>query len=602
MSKRYLFDLETDNLLEEVTTIHCIVIYDLDTDEVFEYAINGVLDYGSVEEGLLKLQEADILYGHNIICYDLPVLAKLIPNMKFTDKLIDTLNMSRLIYTDILPYDYGFWKHMNKKYAGRHSLKAWGERFKFPKGDFGEDTDWKNWSIPMSQYCKQDVLLNVKLLRFFEERNYSEEAINLEMDFQKIIHQQEQNGIHFDIDKANYLAKDLLAKKIEYTKELQKLVPPKITEITFIPKVNNQSRGYVKGVPFIKRSETPFNPGSRSQIVSYLQNKYNWTPTVFTDKGNPKLDGDVFKDLPFKEAPIFTKYFDVDKIYGRIKNGKASWLNNYRDGKCYGRMITNGAVTGRSVHRVISNVPKVGSFMGEECRSLFIAPPGQAMVGADASRLELVCLAHYLANYDNGAYAREVESGDIHTKNQHAAGLPTRDKAKTFIYSTLYGGGDEKVGSIVLPNASPSEKKAMGKQLKANFNKEIPAYAQLTADIKRAVKSRGWLKGIDGRILKVRSAHSALNMLLQSCGAILVKKANIILWEKFRKEEGLIINGNVKQRLNYHDEYAVTCKDEYADTCSRLMKEAFTESAEYFNLRCRLDADAKIGRSWFDVH
>ena len=239
--------------------------------------------------------------------------------------------------------------------------------------------------------------------------------------------------------------------------------------------------------------------------------------------------------------------------------------------------------------------------MGEECRSLFIAPDGYSMLGADASRLELVCLAHYLSAYDDGAYAREVESGDIHTKNQKAAGLPTRDNAKTFIYATLYGGGDEKIGSIVVPSSSSMEKKARGKQLKANFNREIPAFANLTSAIQKAVKTRGWLKGLDGRILKIRSSHSALNFLLQSCGAIIMKRANIILWQKFRAS-GLIEEADIKQRLQYHDEYSITCKKGYEDKVGPMLADAIVEAAEYYNLRCKLEAEYKTGESWLDVH
>ena len=282
--KRYLFDLETDGFLDEVSTIHSLVIYDLDTDELFSYAINGVLDYKPVSEGLKKLQEADILYGHNIICYDMPVLAKLLPEMKFTDKQIDTLNMSRLIYPEVIEYDYGIWKHINKKLAGRHSLEAWGARLKFAKGNFGKETDWKTWSLPMQKYCSQDVLLNVKLLRFFEERNYSEEAINLEMDFQKIIFQQEQNGIDFDIEAAEKLKAELLAEKEEIAEKLAEMVPPRVTSSIFIPKVSNKTKGYVKGVPFKKVVTTPFNPGSRQQIIAFLKDKYQWEPEVFTEK------------------------------------------------------------------------------------------------------------------------------------------------------------------------------------------------------------------------------------------------------------------------------------------------------------------------------
>ena len=77
------------------------------------------------------------------------------------------------------------------------------------------------------------------------------------------------------------------------------------------------------------------------------------------------------------------------------------------------------------------------------------AGDGYKLVGCDASGLELRMLAHYLAFYDGGEYAKTVIEGDIHSLNQEAAGLETRDQAKTFIYAFLYGAGDAKIGEIV---------------------------------------------------------------------------------------------------------------------------------------------------------
>jgi len=97
----------------------------------------------------------------------------------------------------------------------------------------------------------------------------------------------------------------------------------------------------------------------------------------------------------------------------------------------------------------MAQVPRVGAPWGEECRSLFIATEGYVLVGVDASGLELRCLAHYTYPFDGGRYTEAILNGDVHTTNQEAAGLPDRDKAKTFIYALIYGAGEAKLGSII---------------------------------------------------------------------------------------------------------------------------------------------------------
>jgi DNA polymerase-1 len=221
----------------------------------------------------------------------------------------------------------------------------------------------------------------------------------------------------------------------------------------------------------------------------------------------------------------------------------------------------------------------------------------------DLSKVKsVVTFAHYLALYDNGEYAREVESGDIHTSNQKAAGLETRDQAKTFVYGLLYGGGDAKVGEIVKPDAPENERRAIGRQLKNKFNTAIPAYAILSNQVKKAAKYRGWIKGLDGRKLMCRSAHSALNLLLQSAGSIIMKQADIILWQKLAAMGYPIGCEEVNQVLHYHDEIDMLVREDIADEIGKCIADSITEAAEYFNLNCKLEAEYKVGDNWYDIH
>ena len=267
------------------------------------------------------------------------------------------------------------------------------------------------------------------------------------------------------------------------------------------------------------------------------------------------------------------------------------------DGRIYGSVITNGAVTGRMTHNSpnVAQVPAVGVPYGKECRTLFRVPEGRALVGADASGLELRCLAHYMARYDGGAYMKEILEGDIHTANQKAAGLPTRDNAKTFIYAFLYGAGDEKIGSIV------GGTRQDGKKLKNRFLKRTPAIAKLKAQVEHVAKTRKYLIGLDGRKLRVRAVYASLNLLLQSAGAILMKQALVILDDKLQKE-GLTPGIDYEFVANIHDEWQIECDQKYAEFIGKTAVEAIAEAGVFFNFRCPLDGEYKIGKTWAETH
>lgn len=599
-----LFDLETDGLLEEVTKIHSLVIYDLDNEKLYSCADQP--GYMKIEDGLTLLQKADVLWGQNIIDYDQQVLNKLYPHLEIhLKKPMDTLNLSRLIYPEILTYDYSLWKDIPPKLKGRHSLESWGYRLGTHKDSFGKTTDWKNWSKEMQDYCEQDVLLNVKVKEHLLAQNPSQESVEIEMRFQQIITQQQLNGCPFDKEKAIELYNQLSKRSSEIEAELKTMIPDQVIETVFIPKVNNLAKGYYKGVPITKKQVIPFNPGSRQQIEEFFKKKYNWKPTVLTEKGNTTIDSDVLASVDFPEAKLLSEYFDISKVMGRLSGSKAAWLNNVRGNppRCYGSQITNGTPTARCTHRVIANVPKASSFMGKELRSLFMTGlPGYKAVGADASRLELVTFAHYLAAYDGGEYAREVESGDIHTKNQIAAGLETRDDAKRFVYAVLYGGGEKAVGEIIKPNEGEAAQRIAGKRARDSFCRAIPAYTQLVKDVQYAAKQRGFLKGLDGRKIPVRSAHSALNALLQSAGAIIFKKANIIFWDKMEARGIPLGDERVQQAVQMHDEVQLMAKEDIAEIVRSTAIDSIREAGLHFKLNCTLDADAKIGDNWYETH
>jgi DNA polymerase I-like protein with 3'-5' exonuclease and polymerase domains len=235
----------------------------------------------------------------------------------------------------------------------------------------------------------------------------------------------------------------------------------------------------------------------------------------------------------------------------------------------------------------MAQIPSSSSPYGEECRSCWIVDEGYSLVGADASGLELRMLAHYMKDVD---YVREVCEGDIHTKNQNAAGLQTRPQAKTFIYAFLYGAGPAKIGSIV------GGGRQEGEQLIGSFLDNTPALKALRAKVERMAE-KGHLPGLDGRRLFVRSTHSALNTLLQSAGAIVMKQALVILSNKIKKDK---IDAHFV--VNVHDEFQLEVRRDQAEIVSKLAVESIADAGVLLELNCPLTGDYKIGSSWAQTH
>lgn len=592
-----IFDIETDGFLDVCTKIHCLVLMDADTEEIRSYADKP--GYPSINEGLTLLWQADMLIGHNIICFDIPCIEKIYPDWKWTGDIFDTLNISRLIYSNMLSVDFKFkFRSLPIGMYGRHSLASWGLRLGIMKGDYSDG--WEKWSKAMQDYCVQDVVVNKAVYDKLLSKDYSKRAIALEHAFQIYIHRQETIGVPFNVTAAEQLQEELQPQMAEDKIKLKRIVGDIIEKKEFIPKRDNSTLGYLKGVPFIKEKRTPFNPNSRPQIVRFLKAKYKWNPTDFTDKGNPTVGRAVLEKLTdWPEVEPIMLYLDMAKLSGQLYTGKNAWLKLQKDGRIHGGVITNGAITGRCTHSRpnLGQVPSIRSYKGEECRQLFYAPEGFKMVGTDAAGLELRMFAHYLAPFDSGRYGSIVTEGDVHTSNQQAAELTERDDAKTFIYAYLYGAGDAKLGSIAEPKASESRQREVGAELRRKFLTRTKGLADLIGQVQNIFRTRRYLVGLDGRLLYPRSAHSALNTLLQGAGAVVMKESTVLAAEQLRAK-----CIPYQPALHVHDEMQMIVADEYAEEAGQICVEAIRESGITLNVKCPLDAEAKIGKTWAETH
>ena len=595
----YIFDLETNGLYDDVTHIFCVVIYDVTRKQTFTYGPD------SVDDAIKHLNTGDVLIGHNIIFYDIPVLRKL-TDFKLNAHVIDTLICTRFIWPKEKLYDLDVDHYLNvpTHLRGSAGLKAWGYRLSDHKIDF---KDFSAYSQEMLDYCVQDVRVTTKLYEKIQALNIAPSAYQLEHQFAHAIERQIRSGFPFDVDQCLALVDALESRKETIEAKLKEIFPPIETEEWFTPKVNNTKRGYVAGQPFRKVHVEEFNPGSRKQIVERLKAKYNWTPTTLTEKGNPILDDDVLGKLPYPEAKPLAEYMLIKKRLGQIKEGKNAWLKLVTDdGTMHGDLITNGCITGRASHRNpnMGQVPAAYSPYGQECRSLFHAPFDWKLIGCDAKALELRCLAGYLALWDNGEYGNIVvdDSQDIHTYNQEMFGVASRDISKRLLYGILYGCGHVKAGSIIDPQEKDTDRlKLLGRSAIDSFYAGVPALKKLKSLLTENLNNRGYLLGLDRRPLYCRSEFKALNVLLQSAGAILMKQV-VVNIHKSLADAGFIYGEHWHQHAMIHDEVQLSCQPGMQSDIITHLLQAFIDAGNFYQFKCKIEGDAKVGYTWYSTH
>ena len=611
---RYSFDLESDNLLEEMTTIHSLVLEEVNTGEMFschDQSLNDPEQF-NVRDGLELLMAADQISGHNIIKFDIPAIQKIYPWFTIDEsKVFDTLLMSRLLWPDLMDRDAKAVQTgvLPARLRGSHGLEAWGYRLGEWKGDYSKEMKakgldpWASWNEEMQRYCEQDVTVTIKLLKLIESKLTDPRAVQLEHQVAFIVAEQERHGFKFDFEKSLDLLKTLQEERADIESRLQVLFDPWFSfDKTVMPKRSVNYKDLSRhstwaGAPYSKIKLNVFNPGSRAHIADRLMKIRGWRPSEFTNNGQPKIDDEILGNLPYPEAQQISYYLMLQKRLGQLYEGKNSWINLYNNdtGRIHGSVVTNGAVTGRMTHNYpnVAQTPSIYKPFGKECRSLWTVPEGKKLVGVDVSGLELRMLAHFMAPHDGGAYGDTVIHGDIHTANMEAAGLSERNQAKTFIYAFLYGAGNAKIGSIV--GKGPK----VGGQLKQRFLEQTPALNKLIRGVSHAAKSRGYLKGLDGRILHIRHQHAALNTLLQSSGALVCKRWAVEVELELRKRGW---KDRVQVVANIHDEHQYECDAEIAEEMGALSIECIKRAGEYFNIRIPLDGEANVGSNWKETH
>lgn len=593
----------------------------------------------------LKRKKPSIYVGHNFIGFDYPVLQKhskgqlsSLPYCVDPDRpdIIDTLILSKILFPE--------WKlkesdaRMRKvspdcipgELVGSYSLKAWGYRLGIHKKDAPE---FSHLSTDMVMYCYQDVVVLQELFRFLII-----EATRVGFDFDSLVDEQRfadalrlqmKNGVPFDTSKAVKLASKIGLAQDKLAKELRDEVPPKIVtmkapEYWWFVEGNTgvkhkyerkkdcpyKFRKYLSAGP-MKTKTIMFNPGSSDQQAEHLKS-IGWKPKKFTPSGKPELTEKILESIEheFPIAKKFMEYSMLQKRQGMLSLGENSWLGmvDKVTGRMFPRIDHNGAVSGRCTHSKpnLAQVTSPRKPFGKEMRECFFAPEGTFLMGADLAQIELRMLAHFLFPYDGGVYRTLVLEGDVHTYNRDKAGkvVPwlleqpdSRDIAKTLIYATIYGGGPDRIAGIV------GQPVAVGKQLLNGFFKAIPALKKLINKCKKTLKDVGYLRGLDGRPLYPRSPHAALNVVLQSAAALVMKRATVLFTQK-AYDAGY--ENDIKQVLHVHDELQalVSAEDdeEVLTFAEDAVVSAMTLAGEYYEIRIPVTGEAKFGTDWSLTH
>jgi DNA polymerase-1 len=438
---------------------------------------------------------------------------------------------------------------------------------------------------------------------------------------------QSNHGFRFDVANAEQLSckltDDIAKLELTLTKVFEPQLKPEkgrwdfgkkrwVTDQTFTPKGNNRRQGYVAGAELTKCRVEMFNPGSREQVAYRLSQQYGWKPTIFTDDGRPKLDESTLADLDYPEAALLRDYYRKVKQMGMLADGKNAWLKMHRSGRMHGYVRSCGSRT----HRMSHSRPNMAQVdKSKAMRSLWIPDEDHVLVGCDADALELRMLACYLHKYDNGAYAESVLKGsketgtDPHTINQKAAGLYSRDAAKTLYYALIYGAGDGKIGSIVADDLSAagqeapprSKYAALGRGARHNIESGVLGLGELIRSVQHQAEENGYLTLPDGR-RAASASRTALNTLLQGSGSVLMKQALALFIHELTPAEGLVHGEHFALLANVHDEQQISSQPEVAELVGGLFAMSINLAGKRLGFPVPFAGDYQIGKSWADTH
>jgi DNA polymerase-1 len=603
-------DCETDNLLANMTKLHCIQIGDADGDDSVLY--RDAPGYPSIAEGVARLKAADRYVFHNGVGFDHFAINKILPGTIELGKIIDTLILARL-------------KQPEER---DHRLETWGKRTGTFKGEY--TGDYQEWTQEFEDYSRQDIHAGRALWHAVKDvMDWPGSVVEVEHKFAHCIALQEQTGFRLDIPAAEALAAEFRGIMADLDAKLQAEFRPIKHEKTFVPKASNSKLGYKKGVPCIKRWTETFDPGSRQHCARRLQ-ALGWKPKEFGKDGVPTVDDDVLQAMPYPIAKVLAERFTIEKKLGQLADGKTGWLKVvHKDGRVRGRVNSIGCAPGRCSH---SN-PNLGNVNKQDkrMRGVWIPRDGWKLVGIDAEGLQARLFAHYVTRYDGGEFATKLVNGSKKTRTDvHSANLVElakagviqipldapqelwdigRDGAKRCLYATWFGAQDPKLGWTAKDAAKLAglpvpriPDKALGGLARGALMRAIKGYDKLVKAIQEKAKARRYLLSPLGRRIPVRSMHSALVFLEQGGEADVMKLAETIFFFDVVPKMGWVYGQDFTFVAHVHDERQIEARPEIAAEIGELYASCIATAGVVMNLRCPLAGSPHVGNSWADTH
>lgn len=619
--KRIVFDAEANGWANEADTIWCICTRDLATREERSFGPD------EIEEGLRFLMDADVVIGHHILGYDLYLFQRLFP--WFRPKAYeDTLVLSQLYNSDR---------------PGGHSIKAWGKRVGIVKP---EHDDFTQYTPEMLVRCQEDTRINAALIPYLIAEMGEEDwsaAIELEYKCRILQTEQEMRGVAFDRELAEKNFAEFKAIQDGLLEDMKPLLPMKMkygttynAPFTKAGKLNHHVAKFIPeelhhqiAGPFTGIIWEEFNLNSPQQVNQLLLDN-GWKPTEFNyvkkKGGGFELNGDgsykvstpkiekSMESLETVTGPVGRLIADERVVRSRMgnihrirkkDNTAQGWLNIIRpDGRIEAGAFPMGTPTSRYRHYNIVNVPRPTTLYGDKLRELFTATEGYRLVGSDGAGLEARVAGHYTAELDGGVFAKELLEGDIHQKNAdyftEAIGmLVTRSDSKNVYYALLYGATPRKIASMLGISLE------VATTLVEAFWEALPALAGVSDRVKKEARKQGYLIGLDGRRIPVRSAHAALNCLFQSAGAIIMKYA---FTEIFLNQVDTPLDYWKDDELPWrcvmtmHDEAQADVLEENVEAHKAAWVAMGHQVTKHFNMQIPIEFESIVGNNWKETH
>ena len=617
--REIIFDIEANNLLQDVTKVYCLSYFEIGTKNVL-----SLTDYNDIRN--FFKQEA-VFIGHFISNYDLAVLNRII-GVDIDFPYYDTLFLSQYVMPQ----------------RDKYSLESFGEMFGIKKKEI---KDWEG--LPIEQYierCEIDVKINANLYVHIKKRlqalyDDSEEDVNKLLKYlsfkAQCAYEQIMNPCRIDTNSACDLIVRMAEerdRKIERLKQVMPKVPVKAVKNK--PKVIHKKDGTLSSSAedwynFLKRAKLPEdtdgpityaksfsepNPASHTQIKDWLYS-LGWEPATFKyvrDKSTNE-----FKRIPqiLKENKelcdsvmiLVEKHKEIEELAGLgVLNHRISQVEGFLKDSNKGWLpqeLVGITSTHRMKHSKIVNLPGVDKPWGKDIRSLFIAPDDMVVFGVDVVSSEAKTRDHFIKPYDP-KYVEEMSSPefDAHLDMAVRTNLLTEEQAashkkgeanfskerkiaKVVNFSVLY-----KCGATTLSRNTGFPEYTCKGFIKAYWERN---WAVLEVEKNAEVKDMfgiSWIKSpVSGFWLELRNDKDRFSALNQNLSTYFMD-----IFIMYCRVLGISI------RMQFHDEIMFYCKSEEEDKIKHILKKAVTLANQRLRLNVVMSVDPKSGSTYAAVH